>query len=107
MTPADVRQTIEKARSAQVKWGNTTFEQRRQVLRVLMKFVLENQEAIARVAARDSGKTTVDASFGEILTTLEKLRWTLEGGEKALKPEFRDTNMLTIHRIARIQCTRK
>ena len=46
----------------------------------------------------DSGKTKVDASFGEILVTAEKLKWVIKHGEKALKPEKRPTNILMMYK---------
>ena len=68
------------------------------MLRTMLKFILENQEEIARVACLDSGKTMVDASLGEILVTVEKLRWTIKLGEKSLKAEKRDTNFLMMYK---------
>ncbi|KAF7448950.1 PutA NAD-dependent aldehyde dehydrogenase [Pyrenophora tritici-repentis] len=96
-TADGIDRAIEKAKAAQVKWAETSFLQRRKVLRTMLKFILENQEAIARVACLDSGKTMVDASLGEILVTVEKLRWTIKHGEKSLKAEKRDTNFLMIY----------
>lgn len=64
----------------------------------MSRFVLENQETIARVACLDSGKTMVDASLGEILVTAEKLKWTINHGEEALKPERRPTNFLMMYK---------
>jgi acyl-CoA reductase-like NAD-dependent aldehyde dehydrogenase len=55
---------------------------------------MENQEDICRVACLDSGKTMIDATLGEILVTVEKLRWTILHGEEALKPSRRPTNLL-------------
>jgi len=46
----------------------------------------------------DSGKTKVDASFGEILVTAEKLKWVIQHGEKALRPEKRPTNFLMMYK---------
>ena len=46
----------------------------------------------------DSGKTRVDAAFGEILVTAEKLKWTIDHGEKALAPERRPTNFLMMYK---------
>lgn len=43
----------------------------------------------ARISSRDTGKTMIDASLGEIMTTCEKLTWLLAEGEKWLKPEYR------------------
>ncbi|VEU21058.1 DEKNAAC102013 [Brettanomyces naardenensis] len=62
---------------------------RRKVLRTLNEFIIRNQASIARVACRDSGKTMVDASMGEIMVTLEKINWILNNGEAALKPSRR------------------
>lgn len=42
-----------------------------------------------RVSSRDTGKTMVDASLGEIMTTCEKITWLLSEGERWLKPEYR------------------
>jgi len=46
----------------------------------------------------DSGKTRVDASFGEILVTADKLAWTIKHGEALLKPEARPTNLLMCYK---------
>ncbi|MCJ1401648.1 Meiotic Sister-Chromatid recombination aldehyde dehydrogenase [Xylographa trunciseda] len=46
----------------------------------------------------DSGKTKVDASFGEILVTVEKLKWTIQHGERALRPEKRPSNFLMMYK---------
>lgn len=51
-----------------------------------------------RAACLDSGKTRVDAIFGEILVTAEKLKWTIEHGEKALRAERRPTNFLMFYK---------
>lgn len=64
----------------------------------MLKFVLENQETIARVACLDSGKTMVDAGLGEILVTVEKLRWVIAHGEESLKSESRPGNLLMAYK---------
>lgn len=89
---------ITKAAEAQIEWTKTSFAQRRRVLKTLLKFVLDNQETIARAACLDSGKTRVDAIFGEILVTAEKLKWTIKHGEVALKSERRPTNRLMFYK---------
>lgn len=93
-----IDRAISKAAEGQKEWARTTFSQRRRVLRTLLKFVLDNQETIARAACLDSGKTRVDAIFGEILVTAEKLKWTIDHGEAALKPERRPTNLLMFYK---------
>jgi delta 1-pyrroline-5-carboxylate dehydrogenase len=91
---SSIDRAVAKATEAQTQWAKTTFAERRKVLKTMLKFVLENQEAIARVACLDSGKTMVDASLGEILVTVEKLRWVIKHGEESLKNEDRPGNML-------------
>ncbi|ODQ81745.1 hypothetical protein BABINDRAFT_33305 [Babjeviella inositovora NRRL Y-12698] len=84
-TSAEIDAAIEAAGVAQKEWAHTTFAARRQVLRTLSDYILKNQASIARVACRDSGKTMVDASMGEILVTLEKANWIIKYGEKTLR----------------------
>ncbi|GME24135.1 putative aldehyde dehydrogenase [Neofusicoccum parvum] len=101
ITPAsekDIDNAVARAKEAQKQWKSTTFSERRQVLKTMLKFILENQKTISTAACLDSGKTRVDSSFGEILVTAEKLKWTIDHGEKALKPESRPTNFLMMYK---------
>ncbi|KAH7316441.1 Aldehyde/histidinol dehydrogenase [Stachybotrys elegans] len=93
-TPAAIDRAIAAAHAAQKTWAQTSFAERKAVLRTLLQYVLTNSEQICRVAGLDSGKTMVDAQLGEILVTVEKLQWTLKHGEAALKPSRRPTNLL-------------
>ncbi|KAA8905493.1 Aldehyde/histidinol dehydrogenase [Sphaerosporella brunnea] len=90
--PEDIDIAINAAAAAQEKWAKTSFDQRRKFLRTLLKYILENQDYIAAVACLDSGKTKVDAAFGEILVTVEKIKWVLKHGEKSLIPEQRESS---------------
>jgi delta 1-pyrroline-5-carboxylate dehydrogenase len=97
-TPDGIDRVISKASQAQKDWETTSFSERRRVLKTLLNFILDNQEPIARAACLDSGKTRVDGLFGEILVTAEKLKWTINHGEKALQPEARPTNLLMFYK---------
>ncbi|KAL3252778.1 hypothetical protein ABHI18_009910 [Aspergillus niger] len=97
-TPDDVDRAVLAAKSAQLEWANTSFAERRKVLRTLLKYVLDHQDELVTACCLDSGKTKVDAAFGEILVTAEKLKWTLDHGEKALAPESRPTNFLMMYK---------
>lgn len=107
---SDTKESIDaaicRARQAQDKfYHDPDFNvKRRKVLKTLNDFIIRNQEVIARVACRDSGKTMVDASMGEIMVTLEKINWTLKNGEKALKPSSRPgpSNMLMRYKKAEV-----
>ncbi|RMZ88777.1 hypothetical protein DV736_g3992, partial [Chaetothyriales sp. CBS 134916] len=101
ITPAstiDIDHAIAAAAAAQKSWSQTTIGQRKHVLRTLLKYVIAHQDDIATASSLDSGKTLIDASFGEVLVTAEKLQWTLKHGEAALAPSRRPTNLLMCYK---------
>ena len=69
----------------------------------VFRYILANQETIAKVACLDSGKTKIDASIGEILITAEKLNWTIQHGERILRPERRPTNFLMMYKYNEVR----
>ncbi|KAI5288499.1 Meiotic Sister-Chromatid recombination aldehyde dehydrogenase [Ascosphaera aggregata] len=97
-TPEDINAAVERAEVAFSTWKSTTFSQRRKVLKTLLKYILEHQDEIASVCCLDTGKTKIDASFGEILVTAEKLQWTIDHGENALTEDRRPTNLLMLYK---------
>jgi len=99
----EVRARIAKAAAAQKIWAKTSFKKRRELLMVIQRFILEEQDAICRVSARDSGKPLVDAAFGEVLVTLEKIRWLCNEGERWLKPESRSSGAMMFYKKARVE----
>ena len=102
-TAADVRAKIARAREAQKVWAESSFATRRLLLQTIARFVLETQDDICRVSARDSGKPLVDAAFGEILVTLEKIKWLLRDGERWLRPEKRSAGLMMFYKHARVE----
>ncbi|KAI5294106.1 Meiotic Sister-Chromatid recombination aldehyde dehydrogenase [Ascosphaera acerosa] len=97
-TADDVNAAVSRAEQAFKSWKKSTFAERRKVLRTLLKYVLSRQNDIAATCCLDTGKTKIDASFGEILVTAEKLQWTIEHGEAALTEERRPTNLLMMYK---------
>ncbi|GAA6046801.1 hypothetical protein JCM3770_005649 [Rhodotorula araucariae] len=98
----EVRERIGKAVEAQKGWRNSAWARRRRVLRSLLEWTVDEAEALSKVASRDSGKTLVDAAFGEILTTCEKLRWLISNAESALAPDYRPTNLVLAHKVSKV-----
>lgn len=97
-TTETIDQAIQAATKAQQSWAQTTFAQRKRVLNTILKYVIDHQEDIVQACCLDSGKTKIDACFGEILVTVEKLQWTIKHGEKALAPCRRGTNLLMAYK---------
>ncbi|RDB24175.1 hypothetical protein Hypma_008675 [Hypsizygus marmoreus] len=98
----EIARKIAQAGVAQRTWRRTTFTQRRRVVRSLMKWLVDNQDACARVACRDSGKTLIDAALGEILTTCSKMEWLLNHGETVLSPETRAGNFMLSYKKSEV-----
>ncbi|KAK0560292.1 Meiotic Sister-Chromatid recombination aldehyde dehydrogenase [Tilletia horrida] len=97
-TPASITAKVARAQAAQREWAQTSYAQRRRFLRTLLKWVVDDAEGIAHVCCRDTGKSAIDAAFGEILTTCSKLEWTIAHGERVLRPERRPGNLLLAHK---------
>ena len=102
-SPEEVEKRVRAASAAQKVWARSDFAQRRRLMRILQKHTLEHQRDICRVSAIDSGKPMLDAAFGEVLTTLEKIRWLIAEGEQALRPERRSAGALVFYKSARVE----
>ncbi|KAG1661699.1 hypothetical protein FOA52_002035 [Chlamydomonas sp. UWO 241] len=103
MSETEVRAIIKKAKAAQAVWKSSPFSQRRKLLRILLKFVVENQEEICRVTARDTGKVMTEGLLGEIITTCEKIHWLVDHAEKYLQPEHRSPGLLAFFKAPRVE----
>ena len=97
-----VVERVERARRAQARWGQTSFDERRRVLAALLDYVVAHQEEICRICSRDSGKTLVDAMMGEVFPVCEKLRYTIAHGAEDLAPERRRSGVLA-HKAVRVE----
>ncbi|KAJ3534463.1 hypothetical protein NM688_g7133 [Phlebia brevispora] len=97
-----IEQKIQLAVHAQQSWAQSSFADRRKVMRSLKKWLVDHQEMCAKVAARDTGKTLLDAALGEILTTCSKLDFLIQWGEHYLKPESRSTNWILFYKSAKV-----
>lgn len=103
-TRTAIDEIIDQCRESQKKWATTTFTERRKVLNTILKYISDHQEDVGRIACRDTGKTMLDASLGEIMVTLEKIAWIVKHGEEALKPSYRPgpANMLMSYKGAKV-----
>ena len=103
MSPDQVRAAIATCKAAAVTWRSSPFAQRRALLRTLLRYTVDHQDDIVRVACRDSGKAPVDAAFGEVMTTCEKLAWLVGEGERWLRPERRSPGRMMFYKAARVE----
>lgn len=94
---------VAAAAAAQRVWALSPFSQRRRLLRILQRFILDNQAHICAISARDSGKPLVDAAFGEVMVTLEKIEWLCSEGEAWLRPERRSAGRMMFYKSCRVE----
>lgn len=99
-TPEQLKKIMERAREAQKAWAQTSFRERRRVLYTILNYVVENHRTLCETCAVECGKTLLDGTFGEIITTCEKLSWTILEGEFALADEHRNVGLITVHKKA-------
>lgn len=102
LSEADVAERLSRARQAQVAWGQTSFAERRRVLRMLLDYIIDHQAEICRLCSTDSGKTMADAAMGEIFPVCEKIRYLIDHGEDDLRSDKRPSGLL-MHKAARVE----
>lgn len=102
-SPDDVRHVVALSKKAAEAWSQTRFAERRAVFRDLMDAILAQKDEICRASVDGTGKTMMEATYGEIMTTLEKLRWLKNEGEKLLSPESRPVPAMLFLKSARIE----
>ena len=102
LSEADVAERLSRARQAQVAWGQTSFAERRRVLRMLLDYIIDHQAEICRLCSTDSGKTMADAAMGEIFPVCEKIRYLIDHGENDLRSDQRPSGLL-MHKAARVE----
>jgi acyl-CoA reductase-like NAD-dependent aldehyde dehydrogenase len=78
-----------ESREAAREWSQSTFLERRAVLQEISDWILANPETISTWSVNDNGKTVSESNLTEIMTSLEKLRWIIAHGSKALAREGR------------------
>lgn len=105
--PADTPETIDaklaRAATAQQSWAHSPFPLRRKLMRTLAAWSVASGDDIARVAMRDTGKTAVDAAFGELLTTAAKASWLASPeASRALADETRGSPLLLTHKVCTV-----
>ncbi|MGO1168010.1 MAG: succinic semialdehyde dehydrogenase, partial [Janibacter sp.] len=85
-TAADVTRAIDAARSAQVRWAATSFEERKRILLRFHDLVLAKQVELLDLVQIESGKARRNA-FEEVLDTALAARYYGRTGEAHLRPQ--------------------
>jgi len=81
-----VKQAVDKAREAQVSWGETAISARKAILLKLHDLILENQDELMDIVQLETGKARAHA-FEEIAGGTGSARYFAKVAKKALKPK--------------------
>ncbi|GAM21356.1 hypothetical protein SAMD00019534_045310 [Acytostelium subglobosum LB1] len=103
LKPDEVSKCLAAARVAQYEWAQTSFAERKQILQDFIDIFIKYETQIVESSMRDTGKTRFEATFGEILTSCEKLRYLINYGEDALKTQTRRVPLLMGTKSARLE----
>lgn len=74
-SPDEITRKIAAAHDAQKQWAMTSFHDRRRVMRSLKKWLVDNQETCAKVACRDTGKTSTSIRLSLLVDALPSRWW--------------------------------
>lgn len=65
--------------------------------------MLNHQQDFCEISNSETGKTLLEAQFGEVMTTIAKIHELVTSGESLLSPEYRSSGILMAHKSARIE----
>lgn len=89
VTPSDeVVAIVNRAREAQREWGQWSWGARRSVLRRFWSILSREADLWADTIRDEIGKPRSEAYAGDLIGTLDGLRWIVRGGGRALRDEW-------------------
>src|SRR5262249_57575 len=82
--PEQVAEVVAKAQRAQVAWSAAGWRWRRAVLEHWRRLRSREADAWGEVSGSEMGKPRIEAMGGDVLSTLDAIRWTARHGGPAL-----------------------
>jgi acyl-CoA reductase-like NAD-dependent aldehyde dehydrogenase len=87
MDADQVRELMERARTAQKAWGETSFDDRAAIMYRARKWMTDNRERISQTVIEETGKTREDAMLADVFTTADALGFWAKKSESYLADE--------------------
>jgi acyl-CoA reductase-like NAD-dependent aldehyde dehydrogenase len=82
-----VREAVERARSAQTEWANSPIRQRAALLRKFQDVLQAQKREVAQLITREAGKPYVEALLTEVIVALDAARFCMSEVFRFLRPE--------------------
>jgi len=86
MKAVSADERIKRARSAQIAWGATTMKDRVRALARMRRQIAADRESLVDAIVADTAKPALDALGGDVLVTLEMMRFYERRAERLLRP---------------------
>ena len=83
--PEGVGEIVDRARSAQAQWSATPWNVRKRILAAWWKSLDRKADVWADLIRDEIGKPRIEALSGDVISTLDAVRWTVRHGGQALK----------------------
>jgi len=85
---------MSRARAAQIRWGGLSIAQRVRAVRPLRHAIAQRMDEIVQTIADEVGKPPMDALVGDVLVTLEQLRYDQRHAGRILRRRKRGRSQL-------------
>lgn len=85
--PEEVAEAVKRARAAGKRWFETTWSERKAVLTRWWRILSRDADDWSEVIRAEIGKPRVEAMAGEVVPTLDALRWTVRHGQAVLRDQ--------------------
>jgi acyl-CoA reductase-like NAD-dependent aldehyde dehydrogenase/uncharacterized protein (DUF2141 family) len=87
MSVEDAQSRLAKARTAQGRWAQLSPEERARALRPLRHLISERMDEVLGILSGELGKPPMDALGGDVMVTLEQLRYYERRAASMLRPK--------------------
>ena len=85
--PEEVAEAVADARVVAERWAESSFAERRAVLRRVADAVLDHADEIAMTVTAETGKPLVESYTAELFVALDNLVWAASNVGRVLRPE--------------------
>jgi acyl-CoA reductase-like NAD-dependent aldehyde dehydrogenase len=83
----EVEELVARARAVQPAWAATDWKNRRAILRRWWQILAKDADSWAELIRSEIGKPYVEALAGDVVSSLDCIRWTVKRGGRVLAPE--------------------
>lgn len=81
----ELNKAVQKAKIAQQKWSQLSFNERRDVILKMRDYITDNADRFSEVISKDAGKTIFDALSTEVMPTVLAINYYAKNAKRVLK----------------------